>query len=92
MLINNEKPVVKRGFAIHKSLPYTAREVYQSIEDMTGELSGSVSSLWADGWTILDPEGVRIEDWTRNKDDYRIEYLYFDEDGLVEIEEEGTVE
>lgn len=77
--------MVKWNFAIHKSLPYSAREVDKSIEEER-ELPGSWSSVYADMWTIVDPDGVEINDWERNKEDYRIEYLIFDREGNI-IEE-----
>lgn len=84
----NKMVLVRMGYAIHKSLPYNAKDVYRSIEDMTGELPGSTSSTWSDGWVIVDQEGVNVREWGRNKEDYRIEYLCFDSEDNVFDEEE----
>ena len=61
-------------YAIHKSIPYTAEQINDSI-NRGEELPGVETSIYADGWVIADPAGSHVEDWTRNKEDYRIETL-----------------
>ena len=61
-------------YAIYKTIKYTAEEINASI-DRCEELPGIQTSLYADGWVVAEPEDMHVEDWHRNKDDYRIECL-----------------
>lgn len=67
-------------YAIHKSIKYTAEDINKAIENCK-ELPGVETSLFADGWIIADPSGVHIADWSRSKDDYRIETYMPETDG-----------
>ena len=62
-------------FFIHNSISYTGEEIAASIENMK-ELPGVYTSTYSDGTVIADPR-PNIEDWTRNKEDYRVEELSF---------------
>ena len=75
--------IVRICYAIHKSLHYSAIDIQKSIEMGEGELEGTISSQYSDGWIILEPRNLTIQKWQRKKEDYIVEYLYFDSSGNI---------
>ena len=61
------------NYAIHKSLPYSPKDIRDCIDGLY-DLDGCHISTWSDCWIICDHK-YPIEFWSRNKDDYNIFHI-----------------
>ena len=75
--VGSEKYIV---FSIEPG-KYSAYDILASIEG-SYEIDGCYVSTFSDGWIIVDHK-PNNNIWTRNKEDYRIEYIAYDINGEI---------